>query len=154
MRLINCLIIILLISCSANKKAVVESVPPSDSIFFVTLKIFKDSISSANKIELISKKESAGKMKPATNKTLLTAQNYLTVYIYINKNLTDSFSFDHPLYKHFEYLDADKTFLVKDTIVAKEDFFFRIQKHGASVNVKIVETLKNKSKTELVTLKL
>ena len=61
----------------------------------------------------------------------------------------------HPLYEHLEYAGDHNILTAKDTVLAKADFFIRLQIKGASNEIKIVETLKNKAKQEeLISIKL
>jgi hypothetical protein len=61
---------------------------------------------------------------------------------------------EHPLYKHIEYLDENNSFAVKDTLLDKAEFFFRIQTQGHSNEIRVFETLKNKPREKLTIIKL
>jgi len=148
------LILLILSSCRAAQKQHDPITPAeADVIVFVTFNIHKDSISNKNNIEMISKTRCSGTIKKQPEK-IVNAENFLTVYIYDHKNLVDSIIMAHPLYKHFEYIDENNHFAVKDTVIDKADFFLRVQAPGTSGRMSIFETLKNHSKEELTTIKL
>ena len=137
-------------SCGVSNQNTSESEtevknPQSNKSWFYIFNIHKDYYSSTNIIELVSKKEIAGKMKTeSTNRSA----NYLTIYLYSGKQLVDSLSMDHPLYKHYEYAGQNGTFKYKDTIINNADFVLRAQR---DINeIKIFEILKNQPKRQLI----
>jgi hypothetical protein len=139
---------ILIMSCgvsnhNSNLETEVKELEPNQSLFFV-FNIHKDNNNSTNIVELVSKKEIAGKMKTeSTNRN----PNYLTLYLYSGKQLVDTVAMDHPLYKHYEYIGQNGTFAFKDTVIDNADFVVRTQKN---INeIKIFETLKNQPKKQL-----
>ena len=142
---------ILLVSCTVSRKNDSSTNTDSNSIVFVTLSIHKDSTNSKHIIELLSKTQSSGKIK---NQNSFHSENYLSIYIYNNNKLVDTMTIEHPLYKHLEYLNAKNTFSVKDTVLDRAEFFIRVQTHGNSNEIRIFETIKNKTKNELTTIKL
>lgn len=114
------------------------------SLFFV-LNIRNGNENAANVVELISKNEIAGKMK---TESAIRSPNYLTFYLYSDKQLVDSVSIDHPLYKHFEYPDSDGSFRYKDTIIDNADFVLRAE---STINeIQVFETLKEQSRKQLI----
>lgn len=142
---------LLILSCHASKpdkKNVQNQNNEPNVISFLMFSIYKDTISSTNLVTLIKKTESAGKIKKQRN---FLTKNYLTIYSYSGKIIVDSLLIEHPLYKHLEYVDANKNFVVKDTIINSADFFVRLQ--GKFNHLKIVETLQNKPAKELNLLK-
>jgi hypothetical protein len=139
---------ILIMSCgvsnhNSNLETEVKEPEPNQSSFFV-FNIHKDNNNSTNIVKLVSKKEITGKMKTeSTNRS----PNYLTLYLYSGKQLIDTVAMDHPLYKHYEYIDQNGTFAFKDTVIDNADFVIRTQKN---INeIKIFETLKNQPKKQL-----
>ena len=147
------LLFVLLASCSITKENENNKKTDSCSIIFLVLNIHKTPIDAQNIVELVSKTESDGKIKNQ-NINIFHSENYLSAYVYNNKTLVDTIMIEHPLYKHFEYLDANNTFSVKDTILNKAEFFLRLQTQGRSNEVRISELLKNKARKELAIIKL
>ena len=123
------------------------------SVIFVFLTIHKDSSDKKHIVEMVRKTESSGKIKKQFQNTF-HSDNYLSIYVYNDKNLVDTMKIEHPLYKHFEYLDENNSLTAKDTVLDKADFFFRIQKQGHSNEIRIFETLKNKPRKEISIIKL
>jgi hypothetical protein len=128
---------------NSNLETEIKETEPNQSWFFV-FNIHKDGNNSTNIVELVSKKEITGKMKTeSTNRS----PNYLTLYLYSGKQLVDTVAIDHPLYKHYEYINQNGTFAFKDIVIDNADFVIKTQKN---INeVKIFETLKNQPKKQL-----
>jgi hypothetical protein len=144
------LLFILFTSCKAVESG--GGIADSNTIMFLLLNMQRDSGTDKNAITLIDKKESTGKLKTHTTR-LLYNDNYLWVYIYNNKTVVDSMQIEHPLYKHIEYLNADNTFAVLDTVLNEAQFFLRFQAPQTSGQIKIVETLKGKTEKYSVIIK-
>jgi hypothetical protein len=121
------------------------------SIVFAVLNIRKDSTTSKSTVELVNVIQTAGTIK--TKKSDIH-ENYLTIFLYNNSKLIDSMTIEHPLYKHVEYQDDKNTFSAKEIELDSADFFIRMQVERKSSEIRIFETLKNKSKEELNTIKL
>lgn len=140
---------VLIISCgvsnnnNSNLETEAKEPEPNLSYFFV-FNIHKSNTNSTNIVELVSKKEIVGKMKTeSTNRS----SNYLTLHLYSGKRLVDTVAIDHPLYKHYEYIDKNGAFAYKDTVIDNADFVIRTQKN---INeIKIFETLQNQPKKQL-----
>jgi hypothetical protein len=147
------LLFIVLISCSVTKEKENNKIAGTDSIVFAVLSISKNSANTKNTITLIRKTKSSGKMKKQ-NQSASHYENYLSISVYENKALIDTLIIEHPLYKHFEYLDENNAFSTKDTVLDNAEFFIRFQTQGHASEIKILEILKNKSKKELTTIKL
>lgn len=143
--------LLLMMSCSVSKQNIssleIDKKEPN-LISFLVLNIYRDTISSTNVIEFISKIESTGAIKKQHS---FPTQYYLTFYAYSGKHIVDSLIIEHPLYKHLEYVDENRNFAVKDTIINHAEFFVRLQGHFNEI--KIFETLKNKSPIKLNTIK-
>ena len=140
---------ILIMSCgvsnhnNSNFEPEIKEPEPNKSWFFV-FNIRKDNTNSTNIVELVSKNEISGKIKTeSTNRN----PNYLTLYLYSGKQLIDTVAIDHPLYKHYEYIDQNGTFAFKDTIINNADFVLRTQKNISEII--LFETLKNHPKKQL-----
>ena len=141
-------------SCGFTRQNESNENPENNSIAFVVLSIRKEKADAKSVIELVSKTQSPGTIKKQAQHTPLTG-NYLSIYLYKNKKLSDSMIVEHPLHKHFEYSDANGALAVKDTIFEKADFSIRLQIQGQSNEIRIFETLRNKTRREeLATLKL
>lgn len=117
--------------------------PQSNISWFYVFNIYKDD--DTNIVQLISKKEIDGKMK--TESTSRSTNN-LTFYLFLDKQLIDTVSIDHPLYKRYEYANLDGTLKYKDTIINNADFVLRTQ---SNINeIKVFETLKKEPKKQLI----
>ena len=138
-------------SCSFSKQnisSLENDKKEPNLITFLVLNIHRDTISSTNVVEFVSKIESTGKIK---KQHIFTTENYLTIYSYSGKHIVDSLILEHPLYKHLEYVDENNNFAVKDTVINSAEFFVRVQGHFKEI--KIFETLKNRSTKQLNTIK-
>lgn len=140
-----------MMSCSVSKQnnsSLENDKKEPNLISFLVLSIHKDTISSTHVVEFVSKKENTGVIKKQNS---FPTKYYLTIYAYSGKHIVDSLFLEHPLYKHIEYVDENKNFAVKDTIINRADFFVRLQGHFNEI--RIFETLKNKSPQELNKIK-
>jgi hypothetical protein len=143
--------LLLTTSCSLskqNKSSLDNDKKEPNLITFLVLNIHMDTIKSQNIVEFVSKKESTGVIKKQHS---FPTKYYLTIYAYSGKHIIDSLILEHPLYKHIEYVDENKNFAVMDTIIKSAEFFVRLQGHFNEI--KIFETLKNKSTQKLNTIK-
>jgi hypothetical protein len=143
--------LLLMMSCSLskqNKSSLENDKKEPNLISFLVLNIHMDTINSKNVVEFVSKKESIGVIKKQNS---FPTNYYLTIYAYSGKHIIDSLILEHPLYKHIEYVDVNKNFAVMDTIINRAEFFVRLQGHFNEI--KIFETLKNKSTQKLNTIK-
>ncbi len=147
------LILLLLASCSVMRDKDSNADARSSSIVFVLMEMHRDTADGRNVIQLLSKTESNGSFKNVPTGAVVS-ENYLTVYVYRNNRLVDTLMLEHPLYKHFEYLDENNNFAVKDTVLDRADFFIRLQTRGSSNEIRVLETIKNKAGEELTTIKL
>lgn len=118
--------------------------PQSNISWFYVFTIYKDD-KDTNIVQLISKKEIDGKMK--TESTSRRTNN-LTFYLFSDKQLIDTVSIDHPLYKRYEYANLDGTLKYKDTIMSNADFVLRAE--SDIDEIKVFETLKNQPKKQLI----
>lgn len=143
--------LLLIMSCGVSKQnisSLENDKKELNLITFLVLNIHQDRMRSIHVVEFVSKKESTGEIK---KQHIFTSENYLTVYAYSGKHIVDSLILEHPLYKHIEYVDENKKFAVMDTVINSADFFVRVQ--GQFDEIKIFETLKNKTTQQLNTIK-
>jgi hypothetical protein len=121
----------------------------SDKIVFLVFKMTKHT-GSQSSIELLSKTTANGKMKKGNEKHI-NPDNFLTVDIQPQGQPSETLLINHPLYKVVEYVGEGNKYTSKKVEADEAEFFFRVQAVGATT-IRISETLKNNSKTELITL--
>ncbi len=126
--------------------------PAEDKLMFVVMAIEQNELEKKNNISFISKTPAQGRIKGQTR--IPSTANCLTIYHYSGKKLLDSLVLEHPLYKHFEYFNEQHQFAIKDTVLKREEFFFRIQLQGQQNSIKIVEKLQQTPPTMLTHLNL
>lgn len=141
-------------SChSAKQTESQDSEIHSSAIFFVVLKISKDTVQGRNMVELVSKTKSAGQIKEE-NQSHVEAERFLTIDLYERNELVNTLVLAHPLYKNIEYFDGVKL-ATKYVELDKEEFFIRFQMNDGNANkIKISETLIGANPKELATIKL
>ncbi len=145
------LFFLLFLSCGITKeKKTIENSEVS-SIYFLNFNIKKEAIT--NKIELISKKEVIGELK-SKNQKFYVGENYLSFLIYKGSKIIDSVKIEHPLYKHFEYVDELGNFNAKDSIINEAEFFIRIKTTNETSQIRIIEKLADNPFIELNQIKL
>lgn len=152
---ISLLGVLVLSSCStvsmSSGKAIVLDKP---MIGFLVLNIQQASKESAPEISLVSKTASAGNFKKRSEQNEATG-NYLTLYFLSGRrHIADSVRIAHPLYKHYEYLDANNQLATKDTVVDNANFMVRFQTTSEITHVTISETLTGAGTRPLATIKL
>jgi hypothetical protein len=126
----------------------------SNTISFLVLNIRKSAKATTPTVSLVSKTAGNGTMKRSSREQNEGANNYLTLYIYSHSLLADSMRMDHPLYKHYEYMDGNGQLASKDTIVEQADFIVRFQTEAPATHIVVSETLKNTKPATLGTIKL
>lgn len=124
-----------------------------DAIYFVVLRISKDSTQGNSIIELLNTTKSIGKLKKDIRNEI-DSENYLTVDVYEQEQLINTFNIVHPLYKNVEYLNEENTFTRKLIELNAAEFFIRLQMNDDSSTIKISETLGNSIQEKLLTIKL
>ena len=146
------LLLIALSSCAPTKAP--QDNPsitaPTEQIVFLNLKIQK--APNGNKITLLSKTKTTGKIKQNPQKP--RSQEYLTIEVFNNNTLYQTTYNTHPLYKNIEYADEQNQLTTKSIQLDQDEFFIRLQTKSGQTKVRIYETLKDKPKTELITLTL
>ena len=125
-------------------------VAAANEITFLVFKIEKDT--AKNKIVLISKTATTGKIKKVRQKPL--SENYLMVETYYNGTLNETSYTEHPLFKTVEYTDEQNRLASKYVEPDTGEFFIRLQTKTGQTTVRIYETVKNNPNTELLTLTL
>lgn len=124
----------------------------TDAIVFLVFKMQQND-HKENSIKLISQTQVTGKMKAEPENTA-EKEHYLTIDLYQNKRLFKTIIKEHPLFKHVEYPDENNQYISKNIEVKEDEFFFRIQKNGQPIEVRISETLTNNTKKQLINLKI
>jgi hypothetical protein len=145
--------VILLTSCNVWKENESNKKTEGDSIIFLVLNIYRDSVGTNSVVELVSKTVTDGKIKNG-NKNKIQFENYLSIDVYQGKTITDQMTIEHPLYKHFEYVNDSNSFTAIDTVLNHAAFFLRIHTSGNLNKIRVSETLKDKAKKELTVIKL
>ena len=142
--------LLLIISCNVleqSKSSWENDRKEPNLISFLIFSIQKDTNNSKNIVEFVKKIESIGVLKKQYS---IPTKYYLTIYAYSGKHIIDSLILEHPLYKHFEYIDENENFATKDTVINHAEFFVRLQ--GRFDEIKIFETL-NRPTQKLCTMK-
>lgn len=145
-----------LLSCNSAKhiikNAEVRENLTKDSIVFITMKMYYDSLENQSKIEIIQIIK-----KPGTLKKNLTnnfdKNNYLSCILFHKENIIDSFCIAHPLYKDVETLDNDNSFQKKSIRINESEFFIRFEKKDCNSLV-IKEKTTQKKEEELIIIEL
>ena len=97
------LLSIILTSCTTTKPTETTIQNSKESaIYFVVLRITKDSTQGKSIIELLNTTKSIGKLKKDIRNEI-DSENYLTVDVYDQDQLVHTFILEHPLYKNIEY---------------------------------------------------
>jgi hypothetical protein len=149
------LLVLLFSFCGASKRSDENSELTSkssvDEIVFVVFKMRKGS--NRNTIEIIGTNKATGKMKADLERPI-DPENYLTLEIFENNQIVKTLRVEHPLIKFVEYLNENNQYISKQVTADEGEFFIRIQKKAGQTKVRILETLKDNTKTELQNFKL
>jgi hypothetical protein len=150
------LLLVLLFLCCGTPKSKYEhseitTKSSADEIVFVVFKMRK--YYNKNTIEIISTTKATGKMKADLNRPI-DPENHLTLEILENNQIVKTLRIEHPLYKSVEYLNENNQYISKQVTADEGEFFIRIQKKALQTKVRVLETLKGKTKNELQTFKL
>ncbi len=115
-------------SKSGLKNDAVSEESPKDSIVFITMRIWSDSLESGNNIEVLKIIKKPGTLKTRWIENI-KSENYLNCIAVDEKNnIKDSFSIDHPLYKEIESLDEKNQFFKRKINLKESEFFVRFEK--------------------------
>ncbi len=149
------LLAFLLCCCGASKlhsnENDVNIEKPVDEIVFVVFKMTKKT--TGNTIAIISTTKSYGKLKPQMERPI-DAGNYLTLEVFQNDKVVQTFREAHPLLKNVEYLNENNQYISQKVTPDEGEFFIRLQKKSGATKIKIWETLQDKPKKELQTFTL
>ena len=140
-------------SCNTVKGTQSEARPEASTITSLVLSISTAAGDAIPTVRLISRAAGSGTLKKKENNEAYPS-NYLTVYLYHRRQLTDSLRIVHPLYKHYEYLDNENKLAAKDTVIGKADFIVRFQTEKPTTEIRITETFVNKTTRQLSIIKL
>ena len=144
------------LSCGASKTQPENAMPAEqktpDAIVFLSFKMVRNP-NGKNSVTLINQNIASGKIKKGSEMRA-DSENLLAFEVYQNNRLSQTILINHPLYKHVEYLDDDNHYKSKDIVSDQEEFFIRIQTNGEAATIKILENLKEKTPSELLTFKM
>ncbi|WP_156027035.1 hypothetical protein [Sporocytophaga myxococcoides] len=110
------------------KNDAVSEESPKDSIVFITMRIWSDSLESGNNIEVLKIIKKPGTLKnPLIGN--MKSENYLNcIAINEKNNIKDSFCIEHPLYREIELLDEKNQLLKRNINLKESEFFVRFEK--------------------------
>lgn len=122
-----------------------------DTIVFVSMKMWKDSVTRKSNIDLINLFKKAAKLKKQSydNKN----GNYLECNLFSTKNTSkDSFTIEHPLYRQIEFPQESNRMGKKEIILKESEFFIRFDKDNFN-SLLIKDYSPESSGKELITIK-
>jgi hypothetical protein len=100
-----------------------------DSIVFITMKIWYDSLKNKNNIEVVSVSKIPGRLKQLLENEL--HGNYLSCVIYNTQNkASESFTIQHPLLRDVEFIDENNRLAKKFIRLKESEFFIRFEKRN------------------------
>lgn len=152
-KIIIFLLLLTATACKTSQDLTSEVNNPEPKILFVGLKIIRNSLVQQSTLHLVKQTEGIGQLKK-TNQTSIKYPNFLTLYAYQKEVLIDSVKIEHPLYKHFEFIDDQSKFNVKDTVIGEADFFVRFQATSKITEITVKENLFGKKAIMLNSIKL
>lgn len=123
--------LILMASCSINRTGI-KSAPASgaskDSIVFISMRMWHDSLQKSNHIDVLEVFTKPGSLKKQYADSRIQ-ENYLTCILINNKaGDRDSFFTEHPLYKDVEAVGENNQLSMKRLSLKEAQFFVRFQK--------------------------
>lgn len=125
------LITLVLASCRTSRTGVSSEpspVAPMDSIVFISMKIWHDSLQQSNHIEVLEVLTKPGSLKRQLHDNALR-ENYLKCILWNKKTgMRDSFVIEHPLYRDVEAVDESHQLSMKRLNLKEAQFFVRFQK--------------------------
>ncbi len=137
-------LLVLLTACTFKKAQENDQLPNEDKIVFLVFKASRDASLANTQVQLIKKIETTGIIKKSEKRSEPGA-NYLKFVFYEDGYFYDSIKIEHPLFKHFEYLDEANKFAVKDTMVLESEFFHRFQLRNRKYVMQIFEIVNNQA---------
>lgn len=145
--------LLILAACKNSQEIIPEVKNAEPKILFVGLKIKRNAPDKQPILQLVQQTEVIGQFKK-TNQTSFNHPNFLTLYAYQKEVLIDSVKIEHPLYKHFEFIDDHSKFSVKDTVIGQADFFVRFQATSKITEIKVNENVFGKKAIMLNSIKI
>ena len=122
-------------------------------LFFKIFKIFKNSNSIKNQIELIKTLKKDGIIKKDFE-TEINSENYLTIKVYTNNQIVKIFKINHPLFQEVESFNENNVINKKIIELDSQEFSVRIQTKNSNSSTKIFEKIKDKPEIELLNIKI
>lgn len=124
------LVIVLFASCRTPRNKV-NSAPAQvvsrDSIVFITMKMWHDSLQGNNAVEVLEIITSPGTLKrPMTDSG--SHDHYLKCLLLSHAGVRDSFLVEHPLYREVEVMGEDNHLSMHRLNLKETQFFVRFQK--------------------------
>ncbi|HET6557134.1 MAG TPA: hypothetical protein VFG54_07455 [Prolixibacteraceae bacterium] len=124
------MIILLFAFCRTHRTEVNNSpaqMAPKDSIVFISMKMWHDSLQQSNHIEVMEVLTKPGSLKrQLTNNSM--RENYLKCITLNKTGMRDSFLIEHPLYKDVEAIGENNQLSMKRLNLKEAQFFVRFQK--------------------------
>lgn len=124
------LITVLFASCRTHRPEVnSESAPlaPRDSIVFISMKMWHDSLQRSNHIDVLEVLTKPGTLKRQLTDTRIR-ENYLKCVLMSKIGVRDSFLIEHPLYKDVEAVGENNQLSMHSLNLKEAQFFVRFQK--------------------------
>lgn len=123
-------VIFLFVSCRTRRTEVNDrpaQVTPKDSIVFISMKMWNDSLQQSNHVEVLEVLTKEGTIKKQFTYTG-TRDNYLKCVLLSKGGGRDSFLIEHPLYKDVEAVGENNQLSMHRLNLKEAQFFVRFQK--------------------------
>lgn len=124
------LITLLFASCRSTRTGIggeAVQMAPSDSIVFISMRMWHDSLQQSNHIDVLEVLTKPGSLKRPLNGGRIQ-ENHLKCILMDKAGARDSFLTEHPLYKDVEAVDENNRLFVKRLNLKEGQFFVRFQK--------------------------
>lgn len=124
------MIIWLFASCRTPRTGITSEpsqVAPRDSIVFISMKMWHDSLQQSNHIEVLEVLSKPGTLKKQLTDTRIR-ENYLKCITLNMAGSRDSFLVGHPLYRDVEVVGENNQLSMKRLNLKEAQFFVRFQK--------------------------
>jgi hypothetical protein len=122
-----------------------------EQIAFLTFNIEK--AAPLNKIWLQEKKSAPGSMRNNISNRM-NSTHYITVHVYENDLLRETFYMDHPLFRRVEYVSEDSQLTTQTIELDNAEFFIRLPVRAKNTRLVLCETTSNASENELITIQI
>lgn len=147
--------IFLILSCNSRKLAVndesVNENQHKDTIVFISMIMRFDSLEGKSNVEVLNIIKKAGTIKKKSSGNIEGGNRLVCIISCENKNVRDSFSIEHPLYKEIEFLDEKNQLTRKSIKLNESEFFVRFQEEDCNVLL-IKELLPSVKDKELISI--